>query len=286
MNGPCRLVFFGIIAVGRGRGRGNEQIKVLLPLQHVKANFNRIRSTLTELKTLATDWISCSDDYVDINCDSASVELSVSEAVNLFKRQAQKLLQATGHWSQLEIVFITSHTSTISVMNSLCSAVKGTDAQVIKKIQLICVVNSLERSSSKVLSNDETPPPVEEFGDKDIDPMNVVGDDNMCSGLIESYTMSLDQLSLHNLFMSWLHDSNTDQEHLRIYFTESGLNIKCDLMERMLNTASFSFYESYNLSTMKQSKVIACSSGVVKSLTNTNQVTHSALATHSYQLVI
>lgn len=66
-------------------------MKVLLPLQNVRGNFVRIQSALSELLGLSERVSEPSRGKSQL--DLGSVQLAVQDAVAMFQRQAQGLLQ-------------------------------------------------------------------------------------------------------------------------------------------------------------------------------------------------
>ena len=67
-------------------------MQVLLPLQNVRGNFARIHSALNELHGLS-ERISGTNDDGGRQLDLGSTQLAVHDAVAMFQRQAQGLLQ-------------------------------------------------------------------------------------------------------------------------------------------------------------------------------------------------
>jgi len=67
---------------------------VLLPLQNVRGNFARIHSALNELLTVADRVVECdAGDGTGTQLDLANVQTAVHDAVAMFQRQAQGLMQ-------------------------------------------------------------------------------------------------------------------------------------------------------------------------------------------------
>jgi len=64
---------------------------VLLPLQNVRGNFARIHSALNELLALSERTIEPGNDGKLV--DLTSLQLAIQDAVSMFQRQAQGLLQ-------------------------------------------------------------------------------------------------------------------------------------------------------------------------------------------------
>ena len=260
MNGPSRLVFFGVIAIGT-----NGRIEVLLPMQHIRANFVRIQSTLNDLQMLSDEWTASENVSGSEKVKSALFQ-GINESVAMFKRQAQGLLMAAGYWSQIEIIVFTSQ-SIDSMLPSLNAAAKTLDTQSIKKIQVVKVSNSVPELG---MLKEQLNAASDKESTMTSDPSS-----NDVSELIELHNLNLDQLSLQNFFMQWLHDSSTDQEHLHISF-DKGLTLKCDVQERMLSSVYFaSFYQDYHLSRMDaQLKVIASGSGLKSTTRSGPKIMH------------
>ena len=92
-------------------------IQVLLPLQTVRGNFARIHSVLNELVGLSERFSGCESASGGGQLDLEAVQLAVRDAVAMFQRQAQGLLQVHPPYICL-IVFVF-----VSVCQSVCLSV-------------------------------------------------------------------------------------------------------------------------------------------------------------------
>ncbi|KAJ7379177.1 male meiosis chromosome separation [Desmophyllum pertusum] len=87
-------------------------------------------------------------------------------------------------------------------------------------------------------------------------------DDGLEGGLVDVVSLGKDVLSFQNFFKTWLLDGGTDQEHLRITlpsaFTQdsegdhsqehdTGLTLKCDLHERVLDPLHLPYQSSFTV---------------------------------------
>lgn len=63
--------------------------------------------------------------------------------------------------------------------------------------------------------------------------------------------------------MGWMHDFAADSEHLHVIFS-SGLRVRCDVQERILNTQNFPFHQNFVLGCNPQSVKPIMTSGGMK----------------------
>ncbi|XP_068708098.1 meiosis 1 arrest protein-like [Montipora foliosa] len=227
LSGPCRTPFFGLFVL-------KSFPKNLVPLQHVRGNFSRLHAAFEELKFLAKGnptTLSSPD----------VIHQGLKEAVTQFKRQSQSLRQMSTSSCQLEIVFFTCR-SAICVTKHIEKFSKSIDLENLKKIQVVNVqkLDELNTQEDDTRSDNSSPG---------------TDDDGLVEcGLVDVISLEKDVLSFQNFFKSWLIDGSTDQEHLQLTLpnafaqdndsgsdqlsqetVNTGLTLKCDLHECMLD---------------------------------------------------
>ncbi|ELT87476.1 hypothetical protein CAPTEDRAFT_198852 [Capitella teleta] len=222
LGGNCRVPFFGMILL-------TSSPEVVVPLQNVRGNFPRLHAVLREIKETFNS--------LSLGCEKGDVGALLSEGINeaiaMFKRQSQTLLQTTGYWTQLDISVLTSQ-NTPRVYKDLQNAISGLQVDCLKKIQIlnISIMNGASPAESSSSSSNSQ-----------MSSSSEAACNSECGNMIDYVNVDNDVLSFESFFKSWFHDAGTDSEHLQIEIPcKAGMAIehepivlKCDLEERMLS---------------------------------------------------
>ncbi|CAG2245782.1 unnamed protein product [Mytilus edulis] len=230
IGGPSRMPFFSLMSLG-------SYPELHLPLSHVKNNYSRIQTSITDLYDGIQD-----KGQSQIEGRGCIVQ-GIQEACAHFHRQMKTMVPQTGGLcNQLEIILMTCQQGQ-KVQKQIDEAIMLMNLENVKRIQVVvfnvgidyptCEESDIVGSQNSLLSN-------------------ISNNSSLSGGLVEVVNLDPDALSLQNFFNTWLLDSSTDSEHLHIILPalqtdEKSVVIKCDLRERILNPAQLPFYGNFTV---------------------------------------
>ncbi|XP_069845169.1 meiosis 1 arrest protein [Dipodomys merriami] len=213
LMGPNRMSLFSLYMV-------QNQHECILPFVQVKGNFVRLQACISELRMLQREGY--------FRPQSTSLKLAVEDGLQQFKQYSRHVTGATLPYTFLEITVLTSHPGK-EVVKQLEEGLKDIDLGRVRRLQVVGVTKGiLEQIDS------ESP---EEAGS---DENSILGTD------IDLQTIDNDVVDMEIFFKAWLHNSETDQEHIHLLLpsqtfgniSRAGDNpmcLKCDLQERLLS---------------------------------------------------
>nr|XP_022294967.1 meiosis 1 arrest protein-like [Crassostrea virginica] len=227
LGGPSRLSVFSIMTFS---SYGTE---ILLPLSHVKGNYDRLQSAVQDLQSALKSRNSASE-------TEAAVTRAIDEACQQFKRQMSlNSLQVRGALQQVEIILVTTR-QTKRMSQQIEEALETSDLTSLKRVQLV----KLESWSNDLMESHPSPSQSSDVS---------TASNTFTSGLLDIVRVDSDSQSLQNFFNAWLLDTDTDSEHLHLIlpkdsFSDHGdIIIRCDIQERVLNPAQLPFYEQFTV---------------------------------------
>ncbi|XP_038053650.1 meiosis 1 arrest protein-like [Patiria miniata] len=239
MAGPSRIPYFGLYALGT-------HAENLLPLQHVKGNFQRLYNALQELKSFPIDGFMMRE-------PGDNLGQALREATLQFRRQAQTLRQMTGFSAQLEVTILTCRQGT-SVTKQISEILPEMDLTSLRRIQVVTIQSRpsglMFLDPSIMLDDSDSSPSIKSEVRSPV--THSPGSDPLALGAVEVTSVEQDEISLQDFFRGWLHDSGTDREHLHLRLPpttigDDWLTLKCDLQERFLNPSLFPFQTQFDI---------------------------------------
>ncbi|CAG2209606.1 unnamed protein product [Mytilus edulis] len=194
IGGPSRMPFFSLMSLG-------SYPELHLPLSHVKNNYSRIQTSITDLYDGIQD-----KGQSQIEGRGCIVQ-GIQEACAHFHRQMKTMVPQTGGLcNQLEIILMTCQQGQ-KVQKQIDEAIMLMNLENVKRIQVVvfnvgidhpmCEESDIVGSQNSLLSN-------------------ISNNSSLSGGLVEVVNLDPDALSLQNFFNTWLLDSSTDSEHLHI----------------------------------------------------------------------
>lgn len=230
IGGPSRMPFFSLMSL-------TQYPELLLPLSHVKNNYSRIQTSITDL------YDGIHDKGQSQTEGRGCIVQGIQEACAHFHRQMKTMVPQTGGLcNQLEIILLTCQQGQ-RVQKQIDEAIMLMNLENVKRIQVvvfnlgidypICEESEIVGSQNSLVSN-------------------ISNNSSLSGGLVDIVNLEADALSLQNFFTSWLLDSSTESEHLHIILPalvndEKNVVIKCDLRERILNPAQLPFYGNFTV---------------------------------------
>ncbi|KAM4866940.1 meiosis 1 arrest protein isoform 3-T3 [Thomomys bottae] len=213
LMGPSRMSLFSLYMV-------QNQHECILPFVQVKENFVRLQACISELRMLQREGY--------FRPQSISLKLAVEDGLQQFKQYSRHVTGATLPYTFLEITVLTSHPGK-EVVKQLEEGLKDIDLGRVRRLQVVEVtkgiLEQMDSESPDEAGSDENP---------------ILGTD------IDLQTIGNDVIDMEIFFKAWLHNSETDQEHIHLLLpaqtfsniSRAGDNpmcLKCDLQERLLS---------------------------------------------------
>uniref|UniRef100_A0A8B9FC62 Meiosis 1 associated protein n=1 Tax=Amazona collaria TaxID=241587 RepID=A0A8B9FC62_9PSIT len=212
LTGPCRVPLLSLYVV-------QNQQECLLPFTQVKENFARIQACISELRSLPREGCFLQG--------GNGVVQAVQDGLQQFKQYSRHTTAGSSQpWGMLQEITILTSQSSQEMAKQLEKKLKDVDLVSLRSIQVIEVLKRDFLQPEDV----EQHMPAEEPDSNDI---AILGMD------IDVQTVEDNVISLEMLFKSWLHDYSTEREHLHLLLP-SGVCLKCDLQERLLDPALLS----------------------------------------------
>nr|XP_045008522.1 meiosis 1 arrest protein isoform X4 [Jaculus jaculus] len=215
LMGPSRMSLFSLYMV-------QNRHECILPFVQVKGNFIRLQACISELRMLPTE--GC------YGPQSTSLQLAVEDGLQQFKQYSRHMCTGTAvPCTSLEITVLTSQPGK-EVAKQLEEGLKDIDLLRVRRLQVVQVTKG-------ILEQTDSSSPVEEPSN---DESYILGTD------IDLQTIDNDTVDMEMFFKGWLHNNETDQEHIHLLLPSKRLPppsrardipmcLKCDLQERFLS---------------------------------------------------
>nr|XP_009858700.1 meiosis 1 arrest protein-like [Ciona intestinalis] len=210
-NGPRRVPHFSILCA-------LTYPEVLLPfIQLNNESHTRIQGAVEELRRLSRETTN--------HCGASSVKMleqALREAVNQFHKFKRNDL----FFSKLEVTVMCFRPPQ-TLLALVKTTLTGIDISDIPRVTLFGMAPT---------------------GDYPVpDDITLSNDDADLTGILELVSGEVDSVCVEMFLRRLLSDKSTDREHVHLYFN-SGLRIKCDLQERVLDPSEFIFSQHFVLS--------------------------------------
>ncbi|XP_004634189.1 meiosis 1 arrest protein [Octodon degus] len=214
LMGPSRMSLFSLYMV-------QNQHECILPFVQVRGNFVRLQACISELHMLQKE--GC------FRPQSISLQLAIEDGLQQFKQYSRHVNKGAAlPYTSLEITVLTSQPGK-EVVKKLEEGLKDKDLLQVRRLQVVEVV--------KGLLDVDLASPVDESGN---DETSILGTD------IDLQTIDNDVISMEIFFKAWLHNSETDQEHIHLLLPsqcfstlsrtkDNPMHLKCDIQERLLS---------------------------------------------------
>ncbi|XP_062903413.1 meiosis 1 arrest protein [Mobula hypostoma] len=219
LGGLCRLPLFSLYVV-------HNQQECLLPFVPVKGNFPKLHSSISELRSMPKE--GC------LREKPGSLKQAVEDSLLQFKQYMRHVTTGGSLNScSVEITVLTSQPGK-QVVKQLESGLSETDLVSVRRLQVLHIsrcdtmeLMDMPCSTQSILS-----------GEENNSECSILGTD------IDLRTIENDAVSLDSFFKSWLHNHETDKEHLHLLLTNTRLPsstgktcLKCDVQERLISPA-------------------------------------------------
>ncbi|XP_050020937.1 meiosis 1 arrest protein isoform X2 [Alexandromys fortis] len=215
LMGPSRMSLFSLYTV-------QNQHECVLPFVQVRGNFVRLQTCISELRMLQVE--GCYRPH------QTSLPLAVEDGLQQFKQFSRYMAtSATQPSTSLEITVLTSQPGK-EVIRQLEEGLKDINLLCVRRLQVVEIPKDTQE-------NRDSPSPIEEPSNDE-------------SALLEAdivlQTLDNDVVSMEVFFKAWLHNSETDREHIHLLLAPQSLPpsstakdnpmcLKCDLHERFLS---------------------------------------------------
>ncbi|XP_072897916.1 meiosis 1 arrest protein [Hemitrygon akajei] len=183
----------------------HNQQECLLPFVPVKGNFPKLHSCISELRSMPKE--GC------LREKPGSLKQAVEDGLSQFKQYMRHVtVGGSLNSCSVEITVLTSQPGK-QVVKQLESGLSETDLVSVRRLQVLHISRLLHRKR-----------PFE---------CSILGTD------IDLQAIENDTVSLDSFFKSWLHNHETDKEHLHLLLTNTCLPtcLKCDVQERLVSPA-------------------------------------------------
>ncbi|XP_069779568.1 meiosis 1 arrest protein isoform X2 [Narcine bancroftii] len=215
LEGLCHLPLFSLYVV-------HNQQECLLPFVQVKGNFPRFHTCISELRSMPKE--GC------LHEKQGSLKHAVEDGLLQFKQYMRHVtIRGSLKSCSVEITVFTSHPGK-QVVKQLESGLGEIDLVTVRRLQVLHISRSNTMELMDMPSNTQSVL----FGEENnSDDCSILGTD------IDLQTVGNDAVSLDSFFKSWLHNHETDKEHLHLLFPSSAERtcLKCDVQERLINPA-------------------------------------------------
>ncbi|XP_075838149.1 meiosis 1 arrest protein [Microtus pennsylvanicus] len=215
LMGPSRMSLFSLYTV-------QNQHECVLPFVQVRGNFVRLQTCISELRMLQVE--GCYRPHHTL------LPLAVEDGLQQFKQFSRYMATSAAQPStSLEITVLTSQPGK-EVIRQLEEGLKDINLLCVRRLQVVEIPKDTQE-------NRDSPSPVEEPSNDE-------------SALLEAdivlQTLDNDVVSMEVFFKAWLHNSETDREHIHLLLAPQSLPpsstakdnpmcLKCDLHERFLS---------------------------------------------------
>lgn len=211
-SGSARIPYFCMLSL-------SSYVEVCYAMQRVtKLSYHKIETALKEIVQY-----SCSKRKVTSSAGCKGYEHAFYDAASQFQK-----VKAVTSVTKLSLSIITCQNPK-NAKSSIVQALKKVSGDIFNKIEVYCFCENGEDLEMECQSG---PSPFEDY-------------DHMSS--VNINVIERDCISVESVFHNWLHDSNTDYEHLHLMFPKTGLKIKCDLKERLIDLSEFHLRENINI---------------------------------------
>uniref|UniRef100_A0A8C4RRD0 Meiosis 1 arrest protein n=1 Tax=Erpetoichthys calabaricus TaxID=27687 RepID=A0A8C4RRD0_ERPCA len=243
LAGPCRLPLLSMYMV-------HNQHECLLPFLQVKGNFPRLHSCVTELRLMPKE-----------GCIRQTPEVfkhAIEDSVLQYK-QYMCHVSAGGSINScsVEITLLTSQPGK-QIVKQLKEGLQDTDLVSLRKLQVV----HLSNTSTHPLMDMNWSPPILSGEVEDTDVSSILGSE------IELQTLENDEQTLESFFKAWLHDNNSDREHLHLLLPpalqdgrHSSTCLKCDIQERLLSPSLLQEATDFTLRTERIGNIYQSNKG-------------------------
>ncbi|XP_040594612.1 meiosis 1 arrest protein [Mesocricetus auratus] len=216
LMGPSRMSLFSLYTV-------QNQHECILPFVQVRGNFVRLQACISELRTLQVE--GCYRPHHTL------LPLAVEDGLQQFKQFSRYMTTSSAQpCNSLEITVLTSQPGK-EVIRQLEEGLKDISLLSVRRLQVVEVTKDIQEHI-------DSPSPIEE-------PSN--DESAILDADIVLQTLDNDVVSMEVFFKAWLHNSETDREHIHLLLTPQSLPpspragdnpivcLKCDLQERFLS---------------------------------------------------
>ncbi|XP_075931136.1 meiosis 1 arrest protein [Petromyzon marinus] len=231
LGGPCRIPLFSLYIV-------HGTFECLLPFVQVKGGHARMQECLRELRSLAR--VAPVDHRVD------GLQGALQDALANFRHQLLQLRQSGGLKRCMLEVTVVTWSGRANIIRLLHSCLPSAELDCLKRVQVVRVdlvradlgeqgLALREDTSEDSLRSEMMPSPS----------ALSATDDGSLSSLIDVQTLEGSTVVLEGFFRSWLHDCETDWEHLHLILPsalsgggimgQKRITLKCDIQETILN---------------------------------------------------
>ncbi|XP_051889180.1 meiosis 1 arrest protein [Pristis pectinata] len=215
LGGLCRLPLFSLYVV-------HNQQECLLPFLQVKGNFPKLQSCISELRSMPKE--GC------LREKPGSLKHAVEDGLLQFKQYMRHVtIGGSLNSCSVEITVLTTQPGK-QVVKQLESGLSETDLVSVRRLQVLQV------SSSNAMELMDMPCSTQSILSGEVnnsDECSILGTD------IDLQIIGNDTVSLDSFFKSWLHNHETDKEHLHLLLADMRLPtcLKCDVQERLISPA-------------------------------------------------
>ncbi|XP_060239484.1 meiosis 1 arrest protein [Meriones unguiculatus] len=215
LMGPSRMSLFSLYAV-------QNQHECILPFVQVRGNFVRLQACISELGMLQVEGYH--------RPHPTLLPLAVADGLQQFKQYSRHMATSAAQpCTSLEITVLTSQAGK-EVIKLLEEGLKDINLLSVRRLQVVEVTKGIQEHV-------DSPSPTEE-------PSN--DESSILEADIVLQTLGNDVVSMEVFFKAWLHNSETDREHIHLFLTPQSLPpssrakdepicLKCDLQERFLS---------------------------------------------------
>ncbi|XP_051010721.1 meiosis 1 arrest protein [Acomys russatus] len=215
LMGPNRMSLFSLYTV-------QSQHECILPFVQVRGNFVRLQACISELRMIQVE--GCYGPQRPL------LPLAVEDGLQQFKQYSRHMATSTAQPStSLEITVLTSQPGK-EVIRQLEEGLKEISLRSIRRLQVVEITKGTHEHT-------DPPSPVEELSS---DESSILEAD------IVLQSLENDIVSMEVFFKAWLHNSETDREHIHLFLTpqscppssrakDNPVCLKCDLQERFLS---------------------------------------------------
>ncbi|XP_032899582.1 meiosis 1 arrest protein [Amblyraja radiata] len=224
LGGSCRLPLFSLYVV-------HNQQECLLPFVQVKGNFLKLHSCISELRSMPKE--GC------LREKPGSLKHAVEDGLLQFKQYMRHVtIGGSLNSCTVEITVLTSQPGK-QVVKQLESGLSETDLVSVRRLQVLHVSRCNTMELMDMPCSTQSVPSDQESNSDDC---SILGTD------IDLQTIGNDTVSLDSFFKSWLHNHETDKEHLHLLLPDTRLPrsaersnqrtcLKCDVQERIISPA-------------------------------------------------
>nr|XP_015843328.2 meiosis 1 arrest protein isoform X1 [Peromyscus maniculatus bairdii] len=215
LMGPSRMSLFSLYTV-------QNQHECILPFVQVRGNFVRLQACISELRMLEVE--GCYRPHHTL------LPLAVEDGLQQFKQLSRYMATSAAQpCTSLEITILTSQPGK-EVIRHLEEGLKDINLLSVRRLQVVEITRDIQEHM-------DSPSPIEEPSS---------GESAILEADIVLQSLDNDVVSMEIFFKAWLHNSETDREHIHLLLApqtlppssrarDNPICLKCDLQERFLS---------------------------------------------------